>query len=328
MRRWMTAALLAGAAIASRPAGAGESSALFRIEDPRGDDHGDGALVFPLRDDLRPGDLDLVSLVAWPDPRGTRFEATFARPIARPGARALDVTGAPLSSVAKLGFYTFNLEIYIDTDRVPGSGLTAMLPGRKAEVAPASAWERLIVLAPRPHETRGALRRMSRSALMLGLKQASSSLEDRVLFVTRVQVSGSTLRFVVPTSFLGGPARPGWGYVVAVSGADLMQRLDLPVLGLPGIGGLERLAIIPIEGGPGTDRFGGAREGDPLVPPLVDIAVPPGQSQEAILRGDDPATGRPVRLPAVVPAGKQAPAAAPSGPPQPGSAPDGGAAAP
>ena len=72
--QWMLAALLtSGAAQAAAPP-------LFTIADPRGDDHGDGSLIYPRRDDLRPGDLDLLSLTASPDPEGTAFEATFARP--------------------------------------------------------------------------------------------------------------------------------------------------------------------------------------------------------------------------------------------------------
>ena len=56
----------------------------------------------------------------------------------------IDNGGTLLTDIATLGFYTFNVDIYVDTDRVPGSGRTAMLPGRKAEVDPASAWEKAI----------------------------------------------------------------------------------------------------------------------------------------------------------------------------------------
>jgi hypothetical protein len=293
--RWMTAAaLLVSASVWA------EAPALFTLADPRGDDRGDGALVYPLRDDLRGGDLDLVSLTAWADPEGTAFEATFARPIARPGSRTIDIAGTQLDAVAKLGFYTFNLEIYVDVDRVPGSGRVAMLPGRKAEIDPGSAWEKLIVLAPRPFELRSALKRMKRSALVQAL--GTEALEERVFFVPRAKVTGNSVRFVVPTSFLGGAVRPEWAYAVAVTGADVAQRLDLQSLGLFGGSGPEALGIIPLSGGAGPDRFGGAREGDPLHPPLVDLVVPPGASQEAVLKDDDPKASRPVRLPGVVPA--------------------------
>src|SRR5690349_228581 len=170
--RWMLAALLAsGAAQAAAPTS-------FTITDPRGDDHGDGALVYPQRDDLRRGDLDLLALTATPDPEGTAFEATFARPIARPTSRAIDIAGTQLDAVAKLGFYTFNLEIYVDTDRAPGSGRVAMLPGRKAEIDPASAWEKLIVVTPRPFDMRSALKRLKKTSVMEAL--GSEAVEDRI----------------------------------------------------------------------------------------------------------------------------------------------------
>ena len=37
---------------------------LFSIEDPKGDDHGAGGLLYPNREDMHPGDLDLVRLEA------------------------------------------------------------------------------------------------------------------------------------------------------------------------------------------------------------------------------------------------------------------------
>lgn len=292
--RWMLAALLAsGAAQAAAPAS-------FTITDPRGDDHGDGALLYPQRDDLRRGDLDLLTLTATPDPEGTAFEATFARSITRPTSRAVDIAGTRLDAVAKLGFYAFNLEIYIDTDRVPGSGRVAMLPGRKAEIAPASAWEKLIVVTPRPFDTRSALKRLKKTAIMEAL--GNEAVEDRIFFVPRVRVSGNAIRFVVPSSFLGGPAKPEWSYVVVVSGADVAQRLDFQAMGLFGGAGQGSLGILPLAGSPSPDTFGGSREGDPLHPPLVDIVVSPGASQEAVLKDDDPKAGRPVKLPGVVPA--------------------------
>jgi len=57
----LTAALLA-ALIAPPAFGAGKE--IFTLTDPRGDDHGDGKILYPLGDDLKPGDLDLLSLTA------------------------------------------------------------------------------------------------------------------------------------------------------------------------------------------------------------------------------------------------------------------------
>src|SRR6185503_2147410 len=126
---------------------------------PRGDDHGDGDLRYPLREELGPGSMDLLLLVAYPEDDGTRFEATFARPIAKPQAgRTVDIAGETQAQRARFGFYTFNLDLYVDTDRVLGSGRTDTLPGRNLTLAPGSAWEKVILLTPRPYDARDELR--------------------------------------------------------------------------------------------------------------------------------------------------------------------------
>lgn len=305
---------LAPLALAS-PAGA-KQPLLFQIDDPRGDDHGDGTLVYPGNRDYTPGDLDLISFAARRGDGGTWFEATFARPIRKPDARAIDALGTPLTSVAKLGFFTFNLDVYVDRDRVPDSGGVTALPGRKVSIAPDSAWDRAIVLTPQPHAARGELKRILMRALEdeldrddpeLDLAQAVEmrhripmDVEDRVFFPTLVRVRGQKVSFFVPDSFLGGPPGADWAYVVAVSGADLLQSFDLTErIGLAE-GGEDGLMILPVAPGRPKDVFGG-RERAPLQPPLVDIVVPAGRSQEEVLRSYDLAADLPAELPGVVP---------------------------
>lgn len=315
--RCLAAALPLALLVAALPAPAAAGSEIFQLLDPRGDDHGDGRLVYPLSSDFQRGDLDLLSLTASHEGDETVFEAVFARPVRQPGRQVIDDLGTLLKNVARHGFYTLNIDIYIDEDRQPGSGGVAMLPGRKAEVDPAYAWERAVVLTPRPDEARAELRRILMSSLRKELKSGESrvtrqqveqiqgvlpsELESRIYFPNRVRVRGTTVRFSVPDAFLGGAADPGWAYVVAVSGADVVQSFDLgKALGV-GQGTSERLMILPIGFGTWENRFGGAPEDDDLVPPLVDIIVPPGTRQETLLRDHDPEAGRPVRLPGVVP---------------------------
>ena len=145
-------ALVAGPALAN--------NLLFEFSDPRGDDHGDGSMLYPIRTDFERGDLDITSLKVRAVNGGTRFDATFARPIRVAEREAVDELGTTLDTVARHGFYTFNIDIYIDTDREPNSGGISMLPGRKAEIHPEHAWERAIVLTPRPHAARSSLERV------------------------------------------------------------------------------------------------------------------------------------------------------------------------
>ena len=285
---------------------------IFTIADPRGDDHGDGGFVYPRRDDLGPGDLDLLSLTATQQAGGTWFEATFARPIRPTGRRVIDAGGGTLDEIARYNFYTLNLDIYIDTDRAPGSGLTYTLPGRKAQIDPKNAWEKAVCLTPRPFDARQAVGRMiaayawkdakargekldtiKRKEILTGINR---DIDQQIFFPTRIRVLGSKIGFLVPLSFLGGWARPEWSYVVAVSGADVLQKVDLGGLLNLGSDVPDNLFILRVA--PGTtwsDRFGGGDEDNPDQPPLIDIVVPPGMKQEDLLRE------KPVRLPGVVP---------------------------
>jgi hypothetical protein len=130
----------------------------------------------------------------------------------------------------------------------------------------------------------------------------SRDVASSVFFPTVVSVSGRSIRFFVPDSFLGGPAKDSWSYVVGVSGATIETKVD--VGGIIGSEGRTSpgLMIIPILPGKGFDNFGTNREGDDLQPTLVDIIVPPGTTQEAVLKDYNVVEGRPVQLPGVVPA--------------------------
>jgi hypothetical protein len=299
-------------------AAATAAAPVFSVHDPVGDDAGDGTLVYPSRGDLMPGDLDLVSFAARLEKSGTVFEATFARPIRVADRRPVDAAGVTLDRLARFGLYTLNLDVYVDRDRVAGSGRTAMLPGRRAEVDSATAWERAICVTPRPHEARAALVRMRLKAARDSLERTSprvdredvqrlelaieAEIDSTILFPTRITVTGRTLRFFVPAAFLGGQAQDAWAYAVAVSGADLLQRVDLRlgVLGGPAIA--TGLMILPVAPGRPEDRFGGGRENDALQPPLVDVLIAPQRSQADALKDYDRHTQRPARLRGVVPA--------------------------
>ncbi|HMM33624.1 MAG TPA: glucodextranase DOMON-like domain-containing protein [Thermoanaerobaculia bacterium] len=308
--------------LAPRTAGA-DDGALFVVTDPERDDHGDGHLTYPVRsrNDMLPGHLDLVSFAARREGDGTMFEVTFARPVVKTEKVPLDGGGTLMTDVMRLGFYTFNVDVYVDVDRVPGSGNTETLPGRNAEVDPADAWEKAICLTPLPGPAETLLRRSltqrmrkesaagparprdARETEKAEIRdEVTQMLADSVFFPTRVEIRGRRVRFFVPDHFLGGPPSADWGYVVAVSGADVAGRYDLGKLaGLKRDDGDEPLFIMRAGAGRSSDAFGGADEDDRKPCPLVDILVPPGTTQEKVLGDFDPREGRRVRLPAVVP---------------------------
>jgi hypothetical protein len=314
------AALLAGT---SSPALAAEKK-LFVLSDPERDDHGDGRLRYPVRsqNDLVTGHLDILSFSAWNAPDGTWFEAVFARAPQKTERRPIDDGGTMLTDVAKLGFYTFNVDIYIDTDGKPGSGNTRMLPGRNAEVDPANGWEKTVCLTPLPEQAGTLLRRTYAEAERNEARETRSEtgkltaeqkeeiksevgrqVSEAVFFPTLVEVRGRLVRFFVPNTFLGGPAKAEWGYVVASSGADVTGRYDLVKLaGLKKDAPMEPLFIMRAAPGRTDHSFGGADEEDPTPPALVDVILPPGASQEKLLASGNLKAGTVPRLPAVVPA--------------------------
>src|SRR5262245_52811421 len=99
-------------------------------------------------------DHELILVSAKSHDDATIFEVTFAKPVKVPDDRVISQAGTTLRSYAPNGFYTFNLDIYIDTDRIKGSGKTSSLPGRNVQINPESAWEKIICLSPQPNYAR------------------------------------------------------------------------------------------------------------------------------------------------------------------------------
>jgi hypothetical protein len=300
-------------------AAAQSKKTLFKLEDPLGDDHGDGRLVYPLISDFEKGDLDLLSLTARRVSGGTQFEAYFAKAIRKADRESVDDLGTQLSSVARYGFYTFNIDIYIDRDREPGSGLVKLLPGREAEVQPEFAWERLVCLTPLPNEATARLSklvvqsmkrtmmeesegRLDEEALQEFKESVPAHMDEMAFFPKRINVRNRKIEFFVPESFLGGPADPSWAYVVVITAADIIQSIDMSKAAYLGRDSKERFMALPVSSGTWQNRLGGGREGEELQPPIVDMIVPGGQRQEDLLDDYSTKQNRPVRLPGVVPA--------------------------
>lgn len=274
---------------------------LWTLDDPAGDDYGNGRLEYPMNADYVRGDLDLVRLSAFRVPGGTEFEAEFARPIRKPERRTIDAVGTQLDDVAKLGFYTFNIDIYVDTDGVVGSGSVATLPGRVVRVDDATAWEKVISLTPDPDGARLEMRRIvvrEERRRMQGegrkgiiddddREELQGSVDEKFFFPSNVRVAGKLVSFFVPDSFLGGAASAGWSYVVAVTGADVIQRHDQANRFLRRGDPAEALMILPAAPGRPADRFGGALEHDTYFPPIVDLIVPDGVDQKKVLSDYD-----------------------------------------
>ncbi|MDY7093970.1 MAG: glucodextranase DOMON-like domain-containing protein [Acidobacteriota bacterium] len=313
--------LILALAVAPMSLEAASKKQIFELQDPRGDDYGGGNLTYPIRTEFERGDLDVVAFRALRARGGTRFEVEFAGNVRTTERGAIDELGTDLTSVARHGFYTFNVDVYIDKDRVPGSGGVEMLPGRKAELQPEFAWDRAVILTPRPAVMNSALKRMWIRTLNEAVREEQgeevmddqaadkaraqavrASLVESVFFPTQIRVRGREVSFFVPDEFLGGEADPSWAYTVVVTGADLISSFDLVAKAGFAPGVADNLMVVPVGPGSWRDRFGGGREDSPLQPPLVDIFVPSGTTQERLLSDFNSDVGRPARLPGIVPA--------------------------
>ena len=282
--RPLTAALLAASALlvqAPRAARAGGGAPIAAFDDPAGDATGPGSYVPPGDPSFTDGDFDLRRFAVFDEGDAVRLEVTLGAPIRRPettqrtNAVPIELGEAP---------YLQNVDVYVDSDPSPGAGSGACIPGRRVAFANGRRWEAAVVLTPQPAAARAAV------------KEALGAIARRVLFPDRVEVRGRTLVVRVPAAALGGTPRKGWGWSVHVSGARwersyalsdrLRGRREADAFTMPVLGVREAWA------------FGGAPAGE-AHPRVVDVLLPPGADQAAVLGSFDAATGAFARVPFV-----------------------------
>ena len=263
---------------------------LATISDPPGDDRGDGSLVYPQRSDFKPGDLDLLQLNISRDENGFWFEAMFRNPIRDPAAVMNAVSSESLANFARKGFYQFNLDVYVDTDRIKGSGNTFTLPGRHVKIDPEYAWEKAVILTPRPELMRQQLlAALSEQYPERTTAENEASVDRSMYFPTRIRVHGRSVSFFVPADFFAGSNGTDWAVTALVTGALTTISADLslfPSAKTP----LERLQLgvmQPEEGHPG-DTFGYAGV---MPSPVVDMLSPSADQQMRQLAAGDDLTG-------------------------------------
>ncbi len=286
---WMIAVLFLGAF-------AGDD-VLFSVEDPRGDDFGAGAILYPANGDYAKGDLDLVRFEAKADRKGTLFRVVFANKVRTVGTRTSRDSPEPLSNFLRHDFFNLNVDIYIDTDGIPASGNAVSLPGRRIQLHERTRWEKTVCLTPRPPEARSLLKdfmlkarreqerrrlgNLNREAARALKKEVDQLVEKEFFFPTRIRVRGNAIEFLVPNDFLAGKAQPDWRYLVVVSGADPEQRLDWRFMGYQGV--VRGLMIQPLARGRAIEQFGLELDADADQPPIVDVLYPNVAFQKRML---------------------------------------------
>jgi hypothetical protein len=281
----MTRLLLLGLLLVVTAARATEQE-VVNLTDPAGDDDGDGTLVYPQRADFQPGDLDIRTLRVVRAGEVYRFEATFRSPVRDPAVVAGDTGPESLALFARRRFYSFNLDVYIDQDRIRGSGNTFTLPGRHVTVDPAYAWEKAVILTPRPELMRQQLvEAIAESEGARSTDDAAKRIDASVFFVTDIRVRDRTVTYTVPAKFFSGSRPDGdWAFTAFVTGAKTRIEAELSLAGsnTPAIERLQLGVMQPKSGQP-RDTFGYTGATAPT--PIVDLLAPAPLPQHELLAG-------------------------------------------
>jgi hypothetical protein len=249
---------------------------------------------------------------------GLWFSVEMNRPIRSPVGRVTEIGQTPMDRIARNGFYTFNVDIYVDTDRVAGSGQTGAVPGRGVTIDRQFAWEKALVLTPRPdiartmlqlyfdsefeNELRAKQGKVSKQELRDLQAQSEQRVDELFFFPTRVRVSGRRVEFQVPQDFLGGVPAPSWAYTVVVTGADLEQT------GRPGQLSPVKptMMTMPVARGVRWAQWGIRGDADEATPPVIDILAPDHEAQKAALSDYDAVAGRLAAVPGMATDGQPA----------------------
>lgn len=274
--------LLVLAAVLPPPAQAGRAQLVAAFDDDAADATGPGSYTRPGDSEITDGDFDLRRFEVWLDGDDVVFKVTMAAPFRQPGVTARStVTPLPLWN----DIYLQNIDIYIDTDRASTAGYAVCIPGRRVRFTDGRTWKVAVVLTPQPGPARGVT------------EDALGEAGKHVLFPTNLHAHGRTVTARVPVAALGGPPKRAWGYSVHVSGArwersfsvtDRVFRDKPPpdAFTMPVVGIAEAWA------------FGGAPDaaGYPFV---IDVLLPRGANQRAVLGSYDGKTGAFARVPFV-----------------------------
>ncbi|WP_224244639.1 glucodextranase DOMON-like domain-containing protein [Hyalangium gracile] len=229
------ASLTLAASLLSLPAFA-DGKVTFK--DPTGDDNGPGTYKYPTDTVYKKGSFDLTELTV--DKKGNKVDFTVG-------------LGANLENPwnMKMGFSTQMVFIFIDTDGKEGSGHTDAPPGLNVQFAPASAWEKLIILSPQES---------ARVRKEVELK--AGGLKGDILVPDRVKGSGKKVSGSVDGAGLAGDPSQ-WGIQVVVQSNE----------GFPAGNDMLTRKVNEYEG---QHRFGGGNDGD-CDPHAIDILAGSGK---------------------------------------------------
>lgn len=296
---WLLLALLAPAVEASA---APPPRLVATFDDPPHDATGPGEYQPPYDPDFTDGDFDLRRFSVYSDGDDVLFQVTLGAPFREP-ATTQRTNRIPLQLLN--GIYLQNIDIYVDTDPSSSAGYDVCIPGRRVAFEQGRTWKAAVVITPQP----GPAAAITQAALGPGVTRRS-------FFPEAVEIRGRTLMVRVPEYVFGGPPRKEWGYSVHISGANWERSFS--ALELLKSGKELNAFTMPVVGMREPFAFGGAPSGE-AHPRVVDVLLPPGADQKAVLGSFSVKDGTFARVPFVHAEGHPPPvaraASAPEAPP-------------
>lgn len=229
----------------------GKLEVVMEIDDAEGDDYGHGNVTYPLDSVFSPKCFDIDKFIVGTDDENIVFKFKMYGPIE-------NVWNSPINLSVQ------EADIYIDIDRIEGSGGKMLLPGRNTGVNPKYAWDYVVWVE-------GWMQHFYKVDL------EGKPVEVDTNIIVNVDPVAKTITIRIPKSVLAENPED-WAYIAVINGQE----------GFPSVGNWR---VRDVNKESAQWRFGGGDDGlsDPNV---IDIALPKdySPSQEDMLSGWNPST--------------------------------------
>ena len=164
------------------------------LEDPKGDDNGNGSIVYPTGKVYKRGSFDLVKVSVKESGDDVIFTASFASKVLDPWkSKEWDGNGFSLQFV----------QVYLNT--TAGKGHAKTLAGINAQFSDSDAWDKVVLLSPQ-----------GKSRLKSEINTKAADVKNDVVIPRSTKARGKTIRAVVSKKDLGGSPAETWGYQALV----------------------------------------------------------------------------------------------------------------
>ncbi|PKK92253.1 MAG: hypothetical protein CVV64_02235 [Candidatus Wallbacteria bacterium HGW-Wallbacteria-1] len=236
-----------------------KSEVLFSTLDPVGDDKGPGTYQYPMMDNFERGAFDITYFEV------SRNGNTLVFNIGVFGRIKRGMLVERFSEGEKVPTRKWKLQlfdIYIDKDRIPGSGEIRTLPGRSVTFDENYAWDQVIIVSPKP--SRQVFDLIKEKSEIIAL----SNMEAKIAVPDNITVSDNRFSIRIPIETIGEP-QPNWAWQIFAMGYDEFDTS-------------ENFMNKTIHAFSDNWGFGGGSDflGDPNV---MDIITPKGVDQYKIL---------------------------------------------